>query len=172
MRGLVVAAVIGVCAGGAELAAQEAAAPPAASPAAHFAPMEFLVGSCWVGTFPDGKQTDEHCFEWLHDRKLIRDRHVVRGGRPYEGESIYAWDPKARRLHFAYWSSAGQLTTGHVEPGAEGLVFPERYTTPKGEVEMRAVWTRTGPDGYRVVQRQRADSGWVTLWTMELARKR
>ena len=31
----------------------------AGPPADAFAPLEFLVGSCWVGTFPDGKATDE-----------------------------------------------------------------------------------------------------------------
>src|SRR4051812_49896955 len=59
-----------------------------------FKPLEFLVGSCWTGTFPDGKQTDTHCFEWLYDRHFIRVRHVVRGGPPYEGESTYRVDPK------------------------------------------------------------------------------
>ena len=69
-----------------------------------FRPLEFVVGSCWVGTFPDGKATDEHCFEWVYDRKFIRDRHVVRNGEaPYAGEALYGWDPKAKRLAFWYW---------------------------------------------------------------------
>ena len=43
-----------------------------------FRPFEFLVGDCWVGAFPDGKQTDEHCFSWLYDGKALRDVHTVR----------------------------------------------------------------------------------------------
>ena len=139
---------------------------------ADFGPLEFLVGSCWIGTFPDAKKTDEHCFEWVFDRKFIRDRHVVRGGAPYQGETIYGWDPTAKRLSFWYWNSDGLLTVGRVEYTPEGIVFPERYTTSKGEVELKAVWTRLGTDGYRVWQGQRTNSGWKTLWTMDLTRKR
>src|SRR5512144_1524092 len=97
-RHLVPAVLVAVCIG-ARPAGQSRGVDP--SP---FAPLEFLVGSCWVGTFPDGKQTDEHCFEWVFDRKFIRDRHTVRGGAPYEGESLYSWDAKANRIAFSYWS--------------------------------------------------------------------
>lgn len=148
---------------GARLGAQE--------PGADLRPLEFLVGSCWIGTFPDGEKTDEHCFEWMFDRKFIRDRHVVRGGEPYQGESILGWDPNAKRLGFWYWNSDGLLTVGTIEYRPEGIVFPERYTGPDGEVELNAVWTRAGPDAYRVLQRQRTGNGWKTLWTMELRRK-
>ena len=59
----------------------------------RFKPIEFVVGSCWTGTFPDGRQTDEHCFDWLFGHRFVRDRHIVRGGPYYEGETIYSWDP-------------------------------------------------------------------------------
>ena len=46
---------------------------------------------------------------------------------------------------------------------------------PVGErhlpVELRATWTRSGPDSYRVNQSQRAGKDWKPLWTMELKRK-
>ncbi len=140
-------------------------------PEADLAPLEFLVGSCWLGTFPDGKKTDEHCFEWMLERKFIRDRHVVRGGEPYQGESVLGWDSNAKRLGFWYWNSDGLLTTGTIRYTPEGIVFPERYTTPKGEVQMEALWTPVGNDAYRVLQRERTAAGWKTLWTMELRRK-
>src|ERR1700755_3369496 len=85
------------------------------SQASPFAPLEFLVGHCWRGTFPDGKQTDEHCFEWVYDRKFIRDRHTVRGGAPYGGETLYSWDPVAKRIAFAYWNTEGQMMNGQVD---------------------------------------------------------
>lgn len=137
-----------------------------------YTPLEFLVGSCWIGTFPDGKKTDEHCFEWVFDRKFIRDRHVVRGGPTlYEGETIYGLDPATKQLSFWYWTSQGLVTTGRVEYTPEGIVFPERYTTSKGEVELKAVWSRSGANGYRIWQGQREGAGWKTLWTMEMKRK-
>lgn len=138
-----------------------------------FRPFEFLVGDCWVGTFPDGKQTDEHCFEWVYDRKFIRDRHVVRNGKePYAGETIYGWDSKAKRLAFWYFNSEGDVMVGTVEYRPDSIVFPTQYETDKGTVELRATWTRTGPDGYRVAQSQRAGEAWKPLWAMELKRKR
>jgi hypothetical protein len=138
----------------------------------HFRPLEFLAGSCWAGSFPDGKSTDEHCFEWVFDGKFIRDRHVVRGrSQPYAGETIFAWDAKDRRVVFWYWNSRGGFSTGHVEYTDEGIVFPERHTTEKGVQEMKAVWKRAGPDAYRVHQAERAGNEWKTLWTMELKRR-
>ena len=157
--------LIAALSGTRELAAQQ-------PHAVDFRPLEFLVGSCWIGTFPDGKKTDEHCFEWVFDRKFIRGRHVVRGGAPYQGESLYGWDPAAKQLSFWYWNSDGLVTTGRVEYTPEGIVFPERYSTAKGEVELKAVWSRAGADSYRVWQGQRTADGWKTLWTMELIRKR
>ncbi len=141
--------------------------------APDFRPLEFLVGDCWVGTFPDGKVTDEHCFEWVYERKFIRDRHVVRNGQaPYAGETLYGWDPKEKRLAYWYWNSDGEMLVGTVEYRADSIVFPTEYTTDKGTVEMLATWTRTGPDSYRAATSQRAGDAWKPLWAMELKRKR
>jgi hypothetical protein len=136
-----------------------------------FRPLEFLVGSCWKGTFPDGKATDQHCFEWVFDRKFIRDRHVVRNGEgPYSGETLYGWDPEEKRLGFWSWNSEGEILTGAVEYGPGSIVFPTKHVTEKGTLELRATWTRTGPDSYRVEQSRRAGDAWKPLWAMELKR--
>jgi hypothetical protein len=136
-----------------------------------FRPLEFLVGHCWVGTFPDGKATDEHCFEWVFDQKFIRDRHVVRnGGAPYAGETLYGWDPEEKRLGFWYWNSEGEVLIGAVEYRPASIVFPTKHVTDKGTVELRATWTRTSQDSYRVEQSQRAGEEWKPLWAMELKR--
>ena len=164
MRGMMLWLVLGL---GATRpgSAQERQAP-------DFRPLEFLAGSCWVGTFPDGKATDEHCFDWVFDRKFLRDRHVVHGGlQPYQGETIYGMDPVAKQLSFWYWNSDGDMMIGRVEYTPEGIVFPARYTTPKGDVEIKAVWTRAGSDAYRVVNSQRDGADWKPLWSMELRRK-
>lgn len=41
----------------------------AADASSVYGPLAFLVGHCWKGTFPGGKQTDEHCFSWIYDGK-------------------------------------------------------------------------------------------------------
>jgi hypothetical protein len=45
----------------------------AAAPIEALQPLAFLAGHCWKGDFPDGKQSDEHCFVWLYDGKALRD---------------------------------------------------------------------------------------------------
>ena len=105
-----------------------------AQQAPSFKPIEFVVGSCWVGTFPDGKQTDEHCFDWAYGRKFIRDHHVVRGGAPYEGETLYAWNPVERQVVFTYWSSDG--LHGHRQrrrDTTDGAVFPQTLSDGEGD---------------------------------------
>ena len=137
-----------------------------------FRPLEFLVGHCWVGAFPDHKATDEHCFEWVFDRKFIRDRHVVRNGdSPYAGETLYGWDAEKKRLGFWYWNSEGEVIVGAVEYRPDSIVFPTKHVTDKGTMELRATWTRTSERSYRVEQSQRAGEAWKPLWTMELKRK-
>lgn len=146
--------------------------PVRAEPGDQFAPLAFLVGSCWVGTFPDGKQTDEHCFEWVHGRRFVRDRHVVRGGAAYEGETVYSWDAKAGRIVYYYWASSGNTSQGRVEPSGEEIVFPEKVATATGEVELRTMWTRVDADHYRSAVSQRTGDGWRPLWSMTFTRKR
>jgi hypothetical protein len=137
----------------------------------RFGPMEFVVGSCWIGTFPDGKQTDEHCFDWMFDRQFIRDRHQVRGGKPYSGESVYSWDVQEKRVAFLYWNSDGFTSTGYAQETPEGILFPTKYPTGKSVLELRSLWTRTGTDSYRVKVTQLTDGQWRELWSMEFKRK-
>ena len=143
---------------------------PADTPT-HFKPMEFLVGSCWIGTFPDGRRTDEHCFEWVYDRKFIRDRHIVRGGAPYEGETLYGKQGSDALVSYWYWSSTGGISTGQMDAVGDALIFPERHVSATGVLEMRAVWRRTAADRYRVVQEQRRGTEWTTAWTMDMVRQ-
>lgn len=165
MRWILGILLLGAMTGPRTIAAQQAQGP-------DFGPMEFLVGKCWVGSFPGGKMTDEHCFEWVFDRKFIRDRHVVRGGEQlYQGETIYGWDSLARKLSYWYWSSDGLTIFGRVEYTTSGISFPSRYGTPKGEVELQVVWTWEGTDGYHVVQSQKVGSEWKPVMEMSLTRK-
>jgi hypothetical protein len=137
----------------------------------RFRPLAFLVGSCWTGTFPDGKSTDEHCFEWVYDGKFIRDRHKTAGPRaPYEGETWYGWDAEKGSLVYWYFNSLGGVSTGTAQATAEGIMFPERHVSGQEVREFRNVWRRTGPDTYRTILTERKGEEWVELWTMEFRR--
>lgn len=135
-------------------------------------PLAFLAGSCWTGTFPDGRKTDTHCFEWVYDRHFLRDRHVVRGGKqPYEGETMYAWDAKGGHIVFTYWASSGGYSVGELHVRGNDLVFPERHVRGGRSVEIENIWRRTGADTYEVVVREKADGDWRVLWTMTMRRE-
>ena len=145
---------------------------PASAPAsvrAELAPLQFLVGSCWTGTFPDGKVTDTHCFEPVFGGQFIRDRHVVRGAKePYEGESLHAWDPRKKSLVYTYWASNGTLSTGTAQPQPSGeIVFPEDHSSGSS---IRSVWTPHA-DSYDVVVSEQTDDQWRELWRMTLKRQ-
>ena len=134
-------------------------------------PFSFLAGSCWEGAFPRGNATDEHCFEWLHDGRFLRDRHVVRGAaRPYSGETTYVWDAKSGRVVYWYIASDGSFSTGSAEPRGGSIVFPETHVSAQGTRELLNIWTRTGPNAYTVRVVETTASGQKELWSMEMRR--
>ena len=133
----------------------------------------FLLGSCWRGTFPDGRASDEHCFEPLFGGQFVRDRHVVSGGKePYSGETTYAWDAASRRIVYWYIASDGAYSTGHAEEQGDAIVFPEAHVSASGTRELRNVWRRTGADTYRIEVSEKAGAGFKPLWSMEMRRTR
>ncbi len=142
-----------------------------------FAPLNFLIGSCWEGPFVDGKQVDRHCFRWVFEGKIMRDRHRVRasadappGPSDYVGESIYSVDPKSKTLVYRYFSSEGEVIDGRVEAGAGRIVFPSEMQTPKGVLKIRAIWSPKGPDGYETVEEQYKDGKWQRMFSQTMKR--
>jgi hypothetical protein len=140
-------------------------------PEGAFRPLDRLAGGCFRGAFPDGRSTDEHCWEWVWEGRFLRDRHVVKGPQPdYEGETLYGWDSETRQLRFWYFTNAGFFSTGVVRPDGERAVFPETVVEGGRRRELESVTTFPSPDSYRVVSRERVDGEWKELWTMELRR--
>ena len=156
---LMLAALIGVIA---------SAAPPV-----HFQPQAFLAGSCWKGTFPDGKQVDEHCFEWVYDGQFLRDRHNVIGGQaPYGGESIYYFDESSKTVRYLYINVLGGHSGGSVSTQGDTLVFPEeKYSDGSGEQVYRSSWRRDGDDAYLVVTEQKVQDRWKEAWRVRMQRQ-
>lgn len=153
-------------------------APPAGAAGAaavreELKPFQFLVGSCWTGTFPDGKATDTHCFESVYGGQFIRDTHVVRNGpKPYEGESIHAWDAQKKQLVYVYWATSGSISFGTSEPQPSGeIVFPQAdVSSSAGTVAIKSTWTPRGADTYEVWASQLKDGEWKETWRMVMKR--
>lgn len=138
----------------------------------HFEPFAFLAGSCWSGTFPDGKATDTHCYEWVWDGAHLRDTHEVAGeGPPYRGETLISWDPAAQRLAFRYFNSLGGVSEGHFVVGPEGIRSPEEhYRDERGEQVFRSTLVPVDADRYRARTDELKDGEWHEAWTVEFRR--
>lgn len=144
------------------------------SPAAHFQPQAFLAGSCWKGMFPDGKQVDEHCFEWVYDGLFLRDRHTVNGGSsPYGGETIYCFDAPSKTVHYLYINVLGGNSRGTVTVKDEALVFPEEsYSDGKQQQTYRSSRRRDGDDAYFVLTELKTAQGWKEAWRVRMQRQK
>jgi hypothetical protein len=155
-------------------AATAFAAQARAEPADALKPMAFLAGHCWKGTFPDGKQTDEHCFTWLYGGKALRDTHTVRtpGRADYVGETTYYVDQAARRVDFLYIENLGGVSRGTMESTPDALVFPNaQYVDADGAMTYRARWTPKGADAYEAWSEAQGKDGWKTMFRMLMQRQ-
>lgn len=144
-----------------------------AEPIAPLQPMSFLAGHCWKAQFPDGKQTDEHCFQWLYDGQALRDTHTVRAaGRPdHVGETTYYWDAEAKHVAFLYIENQGGVSRGTMEPVTGGLMFPDaRYVEGSEAITYRARWTRKGDEAYEAFSEMKVKDGWTTMFKLVLKR--
>lgn len=155
------------------LAAQAASPQPAPALSTNLQPLAFLVGSCWRGTFPDGRRTDTHCFTAFYGGAFVRDHHVVGGApQPYEGETFYRWDAAARQIRYDYYASDGMHTSGSATPTVTGLGFPEETAQgPNGTMmTIRSAWARDGDNAYISRAEMRQGESWREMWHMRLER--
>jgi hypothetical protein len=146
---------------------------PATSPVRpELRPLTFLVGHCWTATMPDGKSTDTHCFESVYGGHFVRDRHVVRGAKkPYEGETLYAWDAAKQALTYTYWNSDGGISTGVATPvGDSDLSFREEHVGTDSSLVLKTVWTRRGDDGYDAHTLRNANGEWQEMFSLSFRR--
>lgn len=136
-------------------------------------PLAPLIGQCWRATFPGTSRTDTHCWTVMPGGRQVRDRHVVRGApSPYSGESIYRWDPQARRIRYDYYASDGGHSSGFVEPRTDGLAFPdETYVSASGRpLVLRNGMTWDSPTAYTGVSEMRQGETWRQMWRMRFER--
>ncbi|MFN7942127.1 MAG: hypothetical protein U0X73_11050 [Thermoanaerobaculia bacterium] len=150
-------------------------APPAAPPAsatAPLAPFQWLAGSCWNGSFSDGRTRDLVCYEWMLGGRFLRSRHRILGGeRAYSGETVYGRDAAGGGLAFTYFNSDGETLRGAIVPTAEGFSFPEESVDAGGKsLRLRSVWRRSGPDRYLAVTERLDGDLWRPMMTVDFVR--
>jgi hypothetical protein len=145
-----------------------------AEPIDALKPMAFLAGHCWLGTFADGKQTDQHCFTWLYNGKALRDAHVVRSANhpDYAGETTYFWDSAKKRLEFFYLENLGGISRGTVETVPGAIVVPAAEFVGDGQaMTYRVRWTRQGDDAYEAWSESKDLTAWTTMFKVVMHRQ-
>jgi hypothetical protein len=142
---------------------------PAGGTDSPLAPLAFLAGHCWTTRIDGDRETDTHCYEWMHQGMQLRDRHVVRGDKPdYSGETIYAYNGERKRVEFRYWNSEGGQSDGYLEVAANGTLrfLDDRYAGPDGVAYVFASeMTRPGEGQYRILTRFKEGEAWREMWT-------
>lgn len=142
---------------------------PAVTEEGPLAPLAFLAGHCWTTTFNEGRETDTHCYEWMHNGMQLRDRHVVKSEQPeYRGETVYAWHGERKRIEFRYWNSLGGQSDGYVELGADGTLrfLDDRYVGPDGAAYLFASeMSQPAESQYLMISRYLDGADWREMWT-------
>ena len=142
------------------------------SPSSSLAPLAFLAGSCWKGTFAGRNVTDEHCFKWIYNGRFLRDHHIVVGDSvPYEGETTYAWDAGQKQIVYWYIALPGFYSHGTVAPGDSALIFHDNLRTNEAR-QLRTTWRRTGADAYTVRVEDVTGGRSKEVWSMVMRRSR
>ena len=141
-------------------------------PADPLKPLASFAGHCFKGTLTGGKDTDEHCFQWMVGGKALRDVHTVRGpSHPdYVGETTYYWDSGARRIEYLYVENAGGIMRGTVEAAEGVLVFPPASYLADGlALTLRVRWTLAA-DGYEAWSEMQDRGAWTTMFKVRMAK--
>lgn len=150
--------------------------PPARNPLAPFGWFADLAGSCWKGEYPDRMSSDTQCYLAQYEY-LIRGSikgEITQAGIPrtnFEGDAVFAWDAKAKRVRFSQWGSGNTYGRGEITAEGDTLVF--RNILEDGtESRVRSLWRRTGPDGFRVVRERKEADGWRETLAVDYKRVR
>jgi len=139
-----------------------------------FAPLAFLVGSCWQAAMPDGKAIDTHCYEWVYGGKYIRNVHTVEGWpTPYGGETIFYYDHDAKVVRYLYFANDGGTSSGIMVPKDGKPTYPEeRYVGPEGVMNLRNATLHADGDSYSTrTEVQSPDGQWKEMFTLNFKRK-
>lgn len=157
-----------------------APSPPSAAaqnPLAPFGWFAELSGACWKGVYPDNASSDTQCYLAQYQslmRGTIKGERMTAGipRTNFEGDAVFAFDPGKGRVLFTQWGWNNTYGTGEITIEGERLVF--QNFLPDGSLSrVRSVWTRAGPDGFRVVRERKGDDGaWKEFLAVDYRRVR
>ena len=129
-----------------------------------------LVGKVWVGEFPGGNMTDEQRFEWIFEKKFLRNTHRVidaEGKVTYEGETIFAWHPAGQTLVWWYFNATGGFITGTITESEAGWEFEGiNHSPPPQPPRVRGLWKIVSEDEWQSTQYFYDSGEWKETFTI------
>ena len=98
-----------------------------------------VVGYCWVGLLPDGTTEHTHCYTSQFGRFIRGTSTLVqtKGGNKvtaFEGDSLFAWDDKERRIAYYIWASDGSHRQLNAELSGDEFTVPYRRVPREGQL--------------------------------------
>lgn len=144
-------------------------------PLAPFGWFKDIAGHCWSGTYPDGKTSDTQCYSVQFGRMLrgtirLSGMHGNKQVDNFEGASVYAWNPKARRVDYTFWASDGTYGTGEMFLEGKRLIFPMSGGTASNAGALRSVWRRVDADSFIVTREKRQGDAWAKVFDVTYRR--
>lgn len=130
-----------------------------------------LVGSCWVGKFPDGRTRHTQCYTSQFDRYL-RGTAVLsteQGGvakDQFSGDSLFALDESSGRIVYYIWGSNGSHGRHEAHYSGDELVFPIARKDDPAVTGYRSVWRRIDAETFEVRRETPDGDGWDTELTV------
>lgn len=143
----------------------------AGAPLEKFGWFADLVGSCWQGTFPDGKTQHTHCYTPQFDQ-FIRGSATLAGDHngimqdKFFGDSVFAWDEKNRRMTYYIWGSDGSHGRHEALYEGEDLSFPVHARDDSSRLVSRSLWHRLDATSFEVRRQVPVADGWKTELTV------
>lgn len=124
-----------------------------------------LSGSCWTGTTSEGKMKDTQCYgtqygKFLRGTIQLSNLGEDPGKAPYEGDSVWAWDPKQKKISFYYWSSAGTFGVSEGSVEGEMIRFPDPPKVDARQPPTRSTWIRLDENSFKVIREKRIKGAW------------
>ena len=115
------------------------------------APLDFLVGHCWVGK-PKPTQTDRHCFRRGRDGSIFDHSEGSQDGKVIAtSDTRYRWDPALNAIRYTYQDSKGGKLSSLVKRSGNAIdlgTAPYRTADGKSYV-ITAKWTVLSATSYQ-----------------------
>lgn len=147
----------------------------AESPPPRFGWFSDMVGACWTGRYPDGKTSDTQCYTtqyglFLRGTIKLQGVHGNKPVQDLEGDSVYAWDEKDKKIRYSFWANDGTYGTAEAYLDGELIVFPVSDPSDSTKLIGRSVWRRIDGDTFTVTRERSKEGAWTEQFKVTYSR--